>query len=154
MLDNVASLFFILDNVIFSSLSFLDDLTVVDELDELVFSEGSFEGRDLRCGFFGRAIVVFLMELLLDTLSSRLRRLNEALLLRGLPSNSEPVEFLLRPSFGDFGLVVGIYISNIQKLKLFISNDKDREIKKSLVQIRGRGFQIESLKNHDIDVAV
>jgi len=34
------------------------------------------------------------------------------------PSDSELPEVFLRPNLGDFGLVVGIYISNTHKLKM------------------------------------
>lgn len=59
------------------------------------------------------------MRLLSDTFSSRLKRASRELLLL-FPSDSEFAELFLRPSLGDFALVVGIYISNTHKLKMLI----------------------------------
>lgn len=116
-LDMIVSFLAAWDKEDFSSLIALDEVCAVVDFDTLFLSEARREGRDLRCGFFWRTGLGPLLGLLSDTFSSRLKRANlEPLLL--FPSDSELAEVFLRPNLGDFGLVVGIYISNTHKQKM------------------------------------
>jgi len=101
----------------FSFLVALDGVSAVVDFDTLFFSEVRREGRDLRSGFFWRTGLGSLLGLLSETFSSRLKRATLELLLV-FPSDSELAEVFLRPNLGDFGLVVGIYISNTLKPKM------------------------------------
>ena len=104
--------------------SFFADLDV-GAAAELVLSEASRVGRDFRSGFFWWTRLT-LVEFPCVTFSFRLKRPCRELQLP-FPSDSEFVEVFFRPSLGDFALVVGIYISIVQRIeKLNFPNDKTK----------------------------
>lgn len=100
----VSSLFVSLDDIVISCLS-------LESEDNFVFSEGSF-GRDFLIGFLvGTGESTLATGLIFnDFFASKLNRGRKVLPL--FASISSAGESFFRPSLGDLGRVVGIYINN------------------------------------------